>query len=137
MADEVPPSDVPATDWEAEGPPPVSPDEGEQHMLAETDNIVPSQAYRMLPVVALGGSAGCIPALQHFFSEMPPDSGMAFVVAMHLAAGHESIMDEIIGRSTTMPVEKISDGVQLEANTVYVIPPGSLVSAVDGQLKLT
>ena len=58
----------------------------------------------MLPVVGLGGSAGSIAALQEFFAAMPVDSGMAFVVILHLSPLHESTLAELFQRSTAMPV---------------------------------
>ena len=80
----------------------------------------------MLPIVGLGGSAGSIPALQRFFAAMPADSGMAFVVVLHLAADHASIMDEILARSTAMPVVAAKDEQKVEANTVYVDSAGEV-----------
>jgi two-component system CheB/CheR fusion protein len=90
----------------------------------------------MLPVVGLGGSAGSIPALQHFFFAMPADSGMAFVVILHLSPEHVSILDNILGSSTSMSVVQAQDGLKIEANTVYVIPPGKLLQTSGERLKL-
>lgn len=91
----------------------------------------------MLPMVGVGGSAGSIPALQNFFSRMPADSGLAFVVIIHLATEHESILHEILQRFTSMPVTQATDGDTVKANHVYVIPPGKHLIACDGRLKLT
>src|SRR4051812_11667347 len=115
----------------------IAPDVVEQDHADEMDNIVPTKGYQMLPLVALGGSAGSIPALQRFFTAMPVESGMAFVVILHLAAEHHSIVDEILGRSTSMRVVQAEDGQTVEANTVYVIPPGKFLSAIDGSLSLS
>jgi two-component system CheB/CheR fusion protein len=119
------------------GLPVISPDTVEQDHPDEIDNIIPSRGYQMLPLVALGGSAGSIPALQRFFAAMPAESGMAFVVVIHLAPENESIMDEILARSTTMKVVQAKDNQKVEANTVYVIPPGKFLSATDGSLRVT
>ena len=54
------------------------------------DNVVPTRGYEMLPMVGLGGSAGSIQALQTFFRAMPVDSGLAYVVILHLSSEHES-----------------------------------------------
>src|SRR5437762_13185754 len=91
------------------GRPSISPDIIEQEHGAAFDNIVPAHGYHTLPVVGLGGSAGSIQALQRFFAAMPADSGMAFVVVIHLSPEHESLMDEILRRSTTMRVVQGSD----------------------------
>jgi two-component system CheB/CheR fusion protein len=115
----------------------IAPDVVEQDHGDEIDNIVPTKGYQMLPIVALGGSAGSISALQRFFAAMPPESGMAFVVILHLATDHASIVDEILARSTSMRVLQAEDGQKVEANTVYVIPPGKFLSAANGSLRLT
>jgi two-component system, chemotaxis family, CheB/CheR fusion protein len=91
----------------------------------------------MLPIVGLGGSAGGIAALQEFFAAMPVDSGMAFVVILHLSPHHESTLAEMFQRSTAMPVVAATDGVRVEPNFVYVIPPGKFLASVDGHLSLT
>src|SRR4051812_33266752 len=111
-------------------------DGGEEDLADEMDNIVPSYGYLKVPVVGLGGSAGSIGALQHFFGTMPPQSGMAFVVVIHLAPDHESVLNEVVQRSTRMPVVKVDGTLQLEANHVYVIPPGKVLQSKDGTLHL-
>ncbi len=91
----------------------------------------------ILPIVGLGGSAGGIAALQEFFLAMPVDSGMAFVVILQLSPYHESMLAEMFQRSTTMPVVAATDGVIVEPNSVYVIPPGKFLAATNGHLRLT
>ena len=56
------------------------------------------------PVVGIGASAGGVEALEAFFSAMPAENGMAFVVVMHLDPAHESWLADIIGRRTSMRV---------------------------------
>ncbi len=90
----------------------------------------------LLPMVGLGGSAGSIAALQEFFATMPGDSGMAFVVVLHISPTHESTLAEMFQRSTTMPVVAATDGVEVKPNCVYVIPPGKFLAAADGSLRL-
>ena len=117
--------------------PSIAPDVIEQELGAELDNIVPTQGYQMTPMVGLGGSAGAIAGLQSFFETMPPDSGMVFVVVLHLSPHHASAAAEMIGRWTRMPVAQATDGVRVQANHVYVIPPAKHLTAIDGHLKLT
>src|SRR5689334_24430351 len=76
------------------------------------------------PVVGIGASAGGIEALKTFFSAASPDSGMAYIVVQHLSPEHPSLMAEILGRCTSMPVLPIEDGMRAESNHVYVIRPG-------------
>src|SRR5262245_25114965 len=116
--------------------PPAAPDFAEQMLQDEIDNIVPTRGYQMTPMVALGGSAGSVQALTEFFNSMPPDSGMVFVVILHLSPTHESTMADLLGRATQMPVVQAKDGQKVESNHVYVIPPGKQLTTVDGHLRL-
>ena len=111
-----------------------SPDHAEEDMAAGLDDVTPGRGYGMLPMVGIGGSAGAIPALQAFFTAMPADSGMAFVVVLHLAADRESALGEVLQRSTTMPVLQVADSAAVEANHIYVIPPGKVIQSVNGRL---
>ena len=110
---------------------------GEEERADEIDNAVPTAGYGMLPLVGLGGSAGSIGAIQEFFKSMPADSGMAFVVILHLSPDHVSTLPEMFQRSTTMRVIAAMDGAAVEANCVYVIPAGKHLSSTDGHLRLT
>jgi two-component system CheB/CheR fusion protein len=67
---------------------------------------------------------------------MPPDSGLAFEVALHLAGGRKSMLPEIQARWTTMPVAEAYDGVAIKANYVFVIPSGTVAQLRDGHLWL-
>lgn len=101
------------------------------------DDIVPTRGYDMLPVVALGGSAGSITALKEFFEKTPAKTGLAYVVVLHLAPGHESTLPALLQRHSTMPVRAAEDKEKIDADTVYVIPPGKHLTATDGHLRLT
>ena len=90
----------------------------------------------MQMVVGLGGSAGSIRALQAFFSRMPGDSGLAFVVVLHLSPEHENSLAALLQNVTTMRVVQVSEAVRVGANCVYVIPPGKTLLMADGQLIL-
>jgi two-component system CheB/CheR fusion protein len=91
----------------------------------------------MTPMVGLGGSAGSIKALADFFRVMPTDSGMIFVVILHLSPTHESTLAELLSRSTKMPVVQAHNSQKVEANHVYVIPPGKFLTTVNGTLRLS
>jgi two-component system, chemotaxis family, CheB/CheR fusion protein len=93
--------------------------------------------YQTLPVVGLGGSAGSLAALRTFFERMPANSGMAFVVILHLSPEHESLMAEILQRSSAMPVIEVQLEEKVEANRVYVIPPRKNLSLEKGKLRLS
>jgi two-component system CheB/CheR fusion protein len=114
----------------------MRPDGAEEDLADQMDDIVPSYGYKKVPVVGLGGSAGSIEALQAFFTTMPPQSGLAFVVVIHLSPDHESILTEVIQRCTRMKVQKVERSLEVQPNAVYVIPPGMLLQSVDGELTV-
>jgi len=114
----------------------VEPDIIEEEFGGEIDNVVPTRGYSLIPMVALGGSAGGIQALQAFFTKMPPDTGMVFVVILHLSPEHESILAQMLSRTTTMKVVQAANGEKVAANCVYVIPPGKSIVAMNGHLQL-
>lgn len=90
-----------------------------------------------VPVVGIGASAGGIEALNRFFDAMPGDSGLAFVIVLHLDPTHESELAAIIGRHTSMPVVEIADGMSIEANSVYVIAPDRSLTIHGDRLRLS
>ncbi len=87
-------------------------------------------------VVGLGASAGGLEALEAFFDHTPPDTGLVFVVIQHLSPDYKSLMVELLSRHTKMPVVRARDGVQVEANTVYLIPPKTDMTLSAGRLRL-
>ena len=88
-------------------------------------------------VVGLGASAGGLEALRSFFAAVPAESGAAFVVIQHLAPAHRSQMVELLATHTTVPVSQIEDGVMIQPDHVYVIPPGKWVKIFRGRLFLS
>jgi two-component system CheB/CheR fusion protein len=88
------------------------------------------------PVVGVGASAGGLEAFSQLLQGLPSDTGLAFVLVQHLAAKHESILPSILSRSTAMPVRQAEEGMPLEPNHVYVIPPGQDMLIHDGNLAL-
>lgn len=89
------------------------------------------------PIVAIGASAGGLNAFKEFLTTMPADSGMAFVLIPHLDPTHESLMVELLSKQTRMPVEEASDGMEIEANRVYIIPPNRYLAVKKGVLELS
>lgn len=86
------------------------------------------------PVVGIGASAGGIGALKLLFEAMPADLGAAYVDIMHLAPDTDSHLAQILARSTKMDVSQVQRKSKLEANHIYVIPPGRQLKSVDGQV---
>src|SRR3954471_18562466 len=89
-----------------------------------------------MAVVGLGASAGGIAPLQQFFGDMDPESGLAFVVVMHLSPDHESNLASILQTRTSMPVTQVNEAVKVRPNHVYVIPPNHQLSFEDSTLNL-
>ena len=87
-------------------------------------------------VVGLGASAGGVSILQQFFNDMPADSGIAFVVVMHLSPDFESQLAAVLQQKTSMPVVQVSDPVRVRPNHVYVIPPNHQLAFDDSMLHL-
>ena len=88
-------------------------------------------------VVGIGASAGGLIALRHFFEKMAGDTGMAFVVVVHLSPEHASNLAAILQTSTSLPVVEVTETLKIEPNHVYVIPPGKYLAMVDGEVRLT
>ena len=99
--------------------------------------ISPSHGTLGFPVVGLGASAGGREAFEQFFRHVPPDIGMAFVLVSHLDPSHESILTEIIQRTTPLPVVEVTDQLAVRPSSIYVIPPNRDLSIFHGILQLS
>jgi two-component system, chemotaxis family, CheB/CheR fusion protein len=90
------------------------------------------------PVVGIGASAGGLREFEAFFSAMPldVDPGMAFVLVQHLAPGHKSQLVELVKRYTRMSVFAVEDGMVVQPNCVYIIPPNRDLAFLNGALHL-
>jgi two-component system, chemotaxis family, CheB/CheR fusion protein len=88
-------------------------------------------------IVGIGASAGGLKALQQFFQHMRNDSGLAFVIILHLSPEHASNLAALLQHHTAMPVTQVTKATQVERNHVYVIPPASHLEMADGTLQLS
>jgi two-component system, chemotaxis family, CheB/CheR fusion protein len=93
-------------------------------------------ASALFPIVGIGASAGGLEAFEQFFTHTPPDTGMAFVLIQHLDPKHKSILSELVRRYTKMTVREVEDGMVVEPDTVYVIPPNRNMALMHGNLHL-
>jgi len=91
----------------------------------------------VFPVVGIGASAGGLDAFKKFFSSMPATPGMAFVLIQHLDPTRESLTASLLDACTPMHVVQVDEGMVVEANRVYVIPPNSYMSIRGGVLRLS
>ena len=87
-------------------------------------------------IVGMGGSAGGLEAFGQFFSHMPADCGMAFVIVPHLDPTHKGMMPELLQRCTKMQVFQAEDGMKVLPNCAYVIPPNKDMSILHSTLQL-
>ncbi|MDR3542736.1 MAG: chemotaxis protein CheB [Desulfosporosinus sp.] len=96
------------------------------------------KAATAFPIVGVGASAGGLAAFEAFFSGMPADRdpGMAFVLVQHLDPDHKSILTDLIRRYTRMQVFEVEDGMTVQPNCAYIIPPGKDMAFLNGALHL-
>jgi two-component system, chemotaxis family, CheB/CheR fusion protein len=88
------------------------------------------------PIVGVGASAGGLEAFSEVLKEVPGDAGIALVLVQHLDPKHASILTELLARSTAMPVLQVTDGMPIQADHVYVIPPNTNMRISGGVLHL-
>ena len=87
-------------------------------------------------VVAIGASAGGLDAFQKLIENLPGDTNMAFVLLTHILRGSNSLLPEILARSTEMPVVQVTEGIHLYPNHIYVLPPDKFMEIRQGSLHL-
>jgi two-component system CheB/CheR fusion protein len=89
-----------------------------------------------LPIVGIGASAGGLEALEQFLRQVPPHPNCAFVLVQHLDPLHRGMLVELLQRTTPLQVAEATDGVRVEPEHLYVIPPGKDMSLLHGTLHL-
>jgi two-component system CheB/CheR fusion protein len=90
----------------------------------------------LLPIVGIGASAGGLEAFQEFLANAAADSGMGYVLLPHLDPTHESLLPQLLQRHTKMPVKHAVDGIAIERDQVYVLPPNVSCIVSAGKLVL-
>ena len=103
---------------------------------ADNQKRAAQQEHEFL-VVGLGASAGGIHALKEFFTRVPSDSGMAYVVILHMSPEYESRLAQILQVTSPIPVTQVTERVKIEPDHVYVIPPNQTLAMRDGHLALS
>ncbi|MFC1602486.1 chemotaxis protein CheB, partial [Pseudomonadota bacterium] len=88
------------------------------------------------PVVGIGASAGGLEAFEKFLKQVPADTGMAFVLVQHLDPAHKSILTDLVKRVTPMQVFEVTNGMKVEPNCAYIIPPNRDMALLHGKLTL-
>ena len=90
-----------------------------------------------LTVVGIGASAGGLDACTRLVRGLPDGNGMAFVLVQHLDPTHDSLLVPLLATHTAMPVQEATDGMLLERDHLYVIPPGTYLAAASSALHLS
>src|SRR5262249_9313789 len=101
----------------------------------EEDSSRPERKNDLL-IAAVGASAGGIEAFTELVSNLPTDTGMAFVLVQHLDPEHHSMLTELLSKKTAMRVKEVTNGMTVEPNHVYVIPPNATMSISNHTLQL-
>lgn len=113
------------------------PENSPEANTSEPMNLEPfAKTDAPFPVVGIAASAGGLEAFTDLIRHLPTDTGMAFVLIQHLSPNHESLLSEILGRITEMPVRQVQDQMVVEPNKIYVIPPNAQMTLVDGIFHL-
>lgn len=96
-------------------------------------------AHRSLPdfmIAGIGASAGGLEACSQLLEALPAELGLALIIVQHLAPRHESFLSELLALHSKMPVVQVTEGIRVEANRIYVIPPNAHMHIADGILHL-
>jgi two-component system CheB/CheR fusion protein len=109
----------------------------EQQALAEEHAPDKATGSHRFPIVGVGASAGGLEAFTDVLEAIPRHPGLAFVFVVHMEPHHESHLAEILSRVTPLPVRQVSEGMAVEINHVYLIPPNTNMALQDGRLTLT
>ncbi|MGI4943232.1 MAG: chemotaxis protein CheB [Janthinobacterium lividum] len=100
------------------------------------DLHVPSLHVPGLHVIAIGASAGGLEACSGFLDALPASTGMAFILVQHLDPTHDSLMVELLATHTSLAVVQAAEGMPVERDHLYIIPPAAFLTLADGLLHL-
>jgi two-component system, chemotaxis family, CheB/CheR fusion protein len=102
----------------------------------ETPQVESPAREEAFRIVGIGASAGGLEAFEQFFENMPSDKNMAFVIVQHLDPTGHSSKPQILSRFTRMPVKVATDGMPVEPNSIYLLPPNKNMGIQNGALYL-
>lgn len=98
--------------------------------------VMDERATGLIRIAAIGASAGGLEPIETFFDSMPADSGCAFVIIQHLSPDFRSLMDELLARHSSMNIHRVTDGMQIEPNSIYLNPPRSVMTVKGNVLRV-
>jgi len=109
----------------------------QKEKITPLDDIHHESISLNFPIVGIGASAGGYEACSLLLSHLPSDTGMAYIIVQHLHPSYVSSLSELLSKSTMMPVSEIKDGILVEPNHIYVIPPNYELDIFHGKLQLS
>jgi two-component system CheB/CheR fusion protein len=102
-----------------------------------TDGIEKMPARENFLVVGIGASAGGVQALKQFFEHVPVDSGIAYVVILHLSPDHDSKLAEVLRMVAKIPVQQVTEKIKIVPDNVYVVPPSQHLTMLDDAILVS
>ena len=100
----------------------------------QSTRVKTSENQKDIPIVAIAASAGGLKAFHALLSHLPTDLGLAFVLIQHLDPNHKSMLVELLSKDSSMPIEEISDGMAVQPDHIYVIPPNEQLTLLHNSL---
>ena len=103
---------------------------------AKNNILTGAEANEPFRIIGVGTSAGGLEALTSFFASVPDHFAHAIVIVQHLSPDYKSMMAELLGRVTTLPIHEVEDSMVVEGGSVYLIPPRKNMTMDGGHLRL-
>jgi two-component system CheB/CheR fusion protein len=97
--------------------------ESTKESSSDSDSVINQDLKLPSHYVGIGASAGGLEAIEAFIRNMPYVNGLAFVLVQHLSPDYKSLMVELLSKRTQMPVYRAENGMQVKADSIYLIPP--------------
>lgn len=105
-------------------------------MKPSTSNPTEKANHRSF-IVGIGASAGGLQALKEFFDNVHASCEHSFVIIQHLSPDYKSLMAELLGKNSELPVQEAKHKMPVELGNIYLLPPKKNMTIVDGILMLT
>ena len=102
-----------------------------------TESRAIPQNETSIRIVGVAAAAVGLEGLKPFFQQISPKTGLAFVVIQHPSPDHKSIQNESLSLYTDMHIHIARDGMEVESDTIYLLPPGKSFALRNNQLWLT
>jgi two-component system CheB/CheR fusion protein len=111
--------------------------ESTKESSSDSDSVINQDLKLPSHYVGIGASAGGLEAIEAFIRNMPYVNNLAFVLVQHLSPDYKSLMVELLSKRTQMPVYRAENGMQVKANSIYLIPPKRNLTIFHGKLILS